>query len=163
MGHGIKEYQSVHSYFCGANAHTSLTLKARCHRTRKEMCFFHEHKDSITVIYPYDYGTTKHSCKLDWFTTCWISPFSRTATHSYVCCWKICESKWGQAEPVVDSEWGNHSLHWFFEKRPYTDKLSDGWMGMFFTLYLPGKGSAQGLELLANYTSLPRNRLRSRL
>lgn len=48
MGHGMKECQSVRFYFCGTIAHASLIHKARCHRTRKEMCFFHEHEDSIT-------------------------------------------------------------------------------------------------------------------
>lgn len=88
----MKEYQSIHFYFSGTVAHTSLTLKARCHKTREEMCFFHKHKDSITVIYPSDCGSTKHSCTQDWFATCWIWPFTRTATHSFVRCWKISKS-----------------------------------------------------------------------
>lgn len=141
-------------------AHTFLNLKARCHRTEKEKYYFVEQKDSITVICPEKYGITKHSCRRDWFTTCWIVPFTRMAPHSHVCCWKIYESKAGQ---VVDLERGNHSLQWLFEKRPGTDKLSDGWGGMLFTFYLPSKGTAQGLELLANYSSLSKNRLRSRL
>lgn len=166
-GRSIKKYQSIHFHFCGTEtkysfhiAHTFLNLKARCHWTKKEIYCFHEHKDSVTVICPQKYGITKHSCRQDWFTTCWIVPFTRMATHSHVCCWKIYESKAGQ---VADLKRGNHWLQWLFEKRPGTDKLSDGWGGMLFTFYLPSKGTAQGLELLANYCSLSWNRLRSRL